>query len=829
MASTDCGLSGFSNRPDLELTCALYNQVDEEVHRLVQVSNQRQRDLEHLAEFWQFEEQFQKVSDWLRNMGQPQLYEHAKLADSLPALRKKQQEFRVFNQTALEYCQKAQGLLRDMAPWESAISPQLGTFAKRLQDSRRQLADFTQGAERCRLCIDRAIRLYEFFKMAYSWVLGTIRILAGISMDHCLSPRHCDTALASLRRLSLRHPEIPDSRFQEMRRLAEELGDPRCLQQWASCRAKCRESQAEAGRKLEAALGTCGAAQGAGQPSPGWLCQRWAPEGAAAAGQRAPGRRSPWPPGAASLSPSLSAASLMDDGSCGGGLLDGLEWTGSALSALSLASSSEGCGPDEWAGLPGRSSNLARSFSPVYASTPDVRGNDLPPPLRLLRRPPGSPRVVRRAQGGFPSPPRDHHPPQETLHGGFSQRSLSETGSDASGSGTGVLIRGLEVSSTEVVDRTCSPKEHVMLARAGVPLPDAPWGGPQATGSKPRHSLAEALAAEQEYVGSLAHVVENYFPEMDRPDVPQGLRGKRGVVFGNLEKLLAFHRHCLLPELRGCLAHPLRLGECFLHHKEHFSMYSLYVKNKPQSDALLTSHGNAFFERRQRFLGDRTDLASYLQKPVERMRSYSLLLRELSTECEAGDARELLCLRAATEMIQYQLRHGHNLLAMEGIQGCDVNLKEQGKLLRHDSFTVSCGRRKSTRHVFLFEQLIVFTKLKRADGVSETYIYKTSLKTADAGLTENIGDSGLRFEVWFRRRRRSNEAYVFQAESTDIKQAWTRDIAQILWRQASRNKELRLQEMVTMGMGSKLFLDVPCPASVVDPPAGGKGGCPTPD
>lgn len=37
-----------------------------------------------------------------------------------------------------------------------------------------------------------------------------------------------------------------------------------------------------------------------------------------------------------------------------------------------------------------------------------------------------------------------------------------------------VLIRGLEVTSTEVVDRTCSPREHVLLGRSGGP--DGPWG-----------------------------------------------------------------------------------------------------------------------------------------------------------------------------------------------------------------------------------------------------------------------------------------------------------------------------------------------------------------
>ncbi|XP_038630727.1 uncharacterized protein LOC119951619 [Scyliorhinus canicula] len=873
--------------PDMELTCALYNQVDEEVHRLVQVSNQRQRNLENLAKFWRFEEQFREVSDWFRDTGQPQLDEYGEMGVSLPALRKKQQEFCIFNHAALEYCQRAQGLLRDMAHWEAATSPQLGAFVDRLQGYRTQLTDFTQRAEQCRITIDRAIRLHEFFKMAYNWALGCIRILAGISMDHCLSLRYCSTALASLERLAERHPEIPESRFQEMRELAEELGDRRCLDQWASCRAKCQETQAEAGRKLTAALRT--SVEGERRPSPGWLSRRKAPEGASgqwAGSSRTPclERRGAWPPDPAAMTPSLSMTSLSSDGGCR--LLDRSEWTGDGLSALSLASSTEGRDDEWWTGSPLRSSDLTRTFSPVYASTPDVRGPDL-----LLVRPRCSPQEGQRGRGDFPSPvydprwvakkPLEHQ--ATPLCSGFSQRSLSEPGSGGSGSsssssnnsgGAGVIIRGLEVSSTEVVDRTCSPKEHVMLVRAGTALPDAPWGGSprtglQTKGSKARRTLAEALAAEQEYIASLAYVVENYFPELDRPDVPQDLRGKRGLVFGNLEKLLSFHRQRLLPELRGCLAHPLHLGECFLRHKEQFSMYAFYLKNKPKSDALLTSHGNAFFERRQIFLGDRMDLASYLQKPIVRMRSYSHLLQELSAECEADATRELLGLRAATEMVQFQLRQGNNLLAMEAIRGCDVNLMEQGPLLRHDSFAVCCGRRKSMRHVFLFEQLIVFSKLKRMEGASVTYIYKASLKvnlmeqgpllrhdsfavccgrrksmrhvflfeqlivfsklkrmegasvtyiykaslkTADVGLTENIGDTGLRFEVWFRRRR-SNEAYIFQAETADIKQAWTREIAQILWRQASRNKELRQQEMVSMGMGSKLFLDVLCSAS----------------
>lgn len=61
-------------------------------------------------------------------------------------------------------------------------------------------------------------------------------------------------------------------------------------------------------------------------------------------------------------------------------------------------------------------------------------------------------------------------------------------------------------------------------------------------------------------------------------------------------------------------------------------------------------------------------------------------------------------------------------------------------------------------------------------------------QTADVGLTESTGDSGLRFEIWFRRRTSKNLTFILQAATEDVKQAWTAHIARILWTQATRNK-----------------------------------------
>ncbi|XP_038168271.1 puratrophin-1 [Arvicola amphibius] len=318
--------------------------------------------------------------------------------------------------------------------------------------------------------------------------------------------------------------------------------------------------------------------------------------------------------------------------------------------------------------------------------------------------------------------------------------------------------------------------------------------------------LAEMVTTEREYVRALDYTMQNYFPELDRPDVPQGLRGQRAHLFGNLEKLRDFHYHFFLRELEACTRHPPRVAYAFLRHRVQFGMYALYSKNKPRSDALMSSYGHTFFKEKQQALGDHLDLASYLLKPIQRMSKYALLLQELARAC-GGPAQELGALQAAQSLVHFQLRHGNDLLAMDAIQGCDVNLKEQGQLVRQDEFTVRAGRHKACRRVFLFEELLLFSKPRRGPAGVDIFTYKRSFKMADLGLTECCGESKLRFEIWFRRRK-ARDLFVLQASDVATKQAWTADISRLLWRQAVRNKEVRMAEMASMGVGNKAFWDI---------------------
>ncbi|CAG0893196.1 unnamed protein product [Darwinula stevensoni] len=281
----------------------------------------------------------------------------------------------------------------------------------------------------------------------------------------------------------------------------------------------------------------------------------------------------------------------------------------------------------------------------------------------------------------------------------------------------------------------------------------------------------------------------------------------------------------IIEELEHCETTPFNAGLCFLRYESQFYLYALYNKNKPKSDSLMSEYGAAFFKKKQRDLGDKMDLASYLLKPVQRMGKYALLLKQLLKECPSK-MTEHAELSAAEEMVRFQLRHGNDLLAMDSLRECDVspftafltqqpesmrvNLKEQGRLLRQDEFLVHQGKgKKALRQVFLFEDLILFSKAKRDPERKnlDLYLYKHSIKTTDIGLTENMNENNTRFEIWFRKRK-PNDTYTLQAPSSDVKLAWTEEISKLLWRQALRNREMRLVEMSSMGIGNKPCLDI---------------------
>ncbi|KAL8194594.1 UNVERIFIED_CONTAM: hypothetical protein K2H54_025613 [Gekko kuhli] len=804
-------------RDALEAAAALYNQVDEGIHQLVKISNKRIQALELVMDFEAFEECFREVSSWIENVGQRRLAELSEMDDSLEVLLRAQKQCQDFELVANEYCQRGREALQKMGQWEDFSSTELhAAYGVKLQMWRNQLQGFCSQLEASRSQIDQTTKLYEFFDQAYEWALEGMRQLASISMEDCSSREHCSAALKSLESYKEQHPELGRARFQEAKELACQLRSSNGLKQWQFAWSKCQETKLAFEMKLEAALRTKRS-----------LC----PEGEwGLPGQegRLPSEGAAWGPvaGVASSVPHCQGRPRQPSGEAKenpGGQREGVG-AGERIVPQTTAPTSSRSAP-EAPKLP----HCTWDEKSTLESIAEALGASPSCPSTPTSRQPFPKRILRKAQSFDLAC-------AESLRSSC-QRTLSEP---ARYGNTGVFIRGLEVSSTELVDRPGVARQHLgptnwsagcvqeeQRSSASVPEANRSWG------SKLRHIIDEMVTTEQEYVRSLRYIIESYFPEMERVDLPQDLRGKRSVIFGNLEKLYDFHSQYFLRELESCCNHPLRVSHCFLRHKDQFGMYALYSKNKPKSDALLASRGNTFFKFKQMQLGDKMDLASYLLKPIQRMSKYALLLKDLIKQCGEAQEQELVYLRAAEEMVRFQLRHGNDLLAMDAIRNCDVNLKEQGQLVRQDEFSVCVGRRKCQRHVFLFEDLILFSKPKRIEGGLDVYIYKRSFKaslplllhtvgvggtglTADIGLTENSGESGLRFEIWFRRRK-SSDTYILQASSPETKQAWTTDITKILWEQATRNKEIRMQEMVSMGVGNKPFLDIkPSEAAIHD-------------
>ncbi|KAJ6653002.1 hypothetical protein lerEdw1_010207 [Lerista edwardsae] len=241
---------------------------------------------------------------------------------------------------------------------------------------------------------------------------------------------------------------------------------------------------------------------------------------------------------------------------------------------------------------------------------------------------------------------------------------------------------------------------------------------------------------------------------------------------------------------------------------EKLQLYATYAKDHHKLQAATTSLRTAG-KKGPVELREDGPLARTLRVPLEQLDRYRRFLGELLRDCELERAPDRQALQEAQELLEGLEQRGRDLLAAEQIRGCEiqpvigffgfflgkaapfcpdynmglmrwVKLSEQGPLLQRGELTVICGRRKCQRHIFLFERLLLFTKCKGAEG---GYACKQALQTASMGLTESVGPSGLRFELWFGRGP-NRQAYTLQATSAEAKRRWTSVISQLLWKQA---------------------------------------------
>ncbi|XP_069489812.1 rho guanine nucleotide exchange factor 40 isoform X2 [Ambystoma mexicanum] len=756
-----------NHRTDVASAFGLYDEVDNTIHRLVQLSNQRLQSLESDLERRWSQEDVESAIAWISGSGEKMLAGYSELGDSLMVLRQIQETFLAFQALAKEKIRRGQHALGQVNSWELSTVPDP-------QSCQGTMESFVQGLERKAIEIQKTILLQEFFQRAHKWTLEGVKRLAAIGEGSSSSKQNQDV-LASLGQYQQQHPVISEKLFQEMKALALELQSQKALREWTQCWSKCQEMEKIFHKKMEAAI----------KDKKNFEKTQLSPE--------APGGRRNGAPEKHELSPE-------------------------ALKCKKPIVSEKGqLSPKVLKNKKGTSEKVELSPEVPKGKMLTAAQEEPPRPVFLKGNKPTAAGKVQPNQEALKG--KKPSAPEKSLSGSEGHRKRSDSISAVSEKGEGRRFWGLGSMLSPSRSMTSLLAPQTPSSTTGSPdTPSFHSGAPSVALTEDsdcdqvfvesernlQRLMSEVIGCEQEYVASLGLLAEMLSLELERRDLTPDQRQEWSALCGIVEKLHAFHSGYFLQELEGCLSHPLRVATCFIRYADQISLYSLYVKNRPKAESILTSHRSTIKVGQD---DAEASLLQHLQKPLEQLEQYWRFLDEMVQECSQELVQERQSLCTAQELLLSQVHHGKNLLAVDAIRGFEVDLKEHGQLLLRDEFTIFCGRKKSQRHVFLFEHLLLFSKLKISEGGLETYSYKQAFKTADMGLTENIGDSGLRFELWFRRRK-TREAFTFQAGSTEAKNRWTTVTAQLLWHQATDNKERQSPELASVGLGNKPFLDI---------------------
>ncbi|XP_030052459.1 rho guanine nucleotide exchange factor 25 isoform X2 [Microcaecilia unicolor] len=303
---------------------------------------------------------------------------------------------------------------------------------------------------------------------------------------------------------------------------------------------------------------------------------------------------------------------------------------------------------------------------------------------------------------------------------------------------------------------------------------------------KSMYVLMELIETEKMYVEDLRQIVEGYMATMSARGVPEDMKGKDKIVFGNIHQIYDWHKDYFLKELEKCLQDPDRLAHLFIKHERRLHMYVVYCQNKPKSEHIVSEYIDSYFEELKQQLGHRLQLNDLLIKPVQRIMKYQLLLKDfLKYYSKAG--ADVMQLEKAVEVMCFVPKRCNDMMNLGRLQGFEGKITAQGKLLQQDTFNVmeqDSGflPRCKERRVFLFEQIIIFSEpIDKKKGFSlPGYIFKYSIKVSCLGLEECVDGDPCKFALTSRGADRSVVRYVLQALTADVSRAWVSDISQIL-------------------------------------------------
>ncbi|XP_037618055.1 kalirin-like isoform X2 [Sebastes umbrosus] len=290
----------------------------------------------------------------------------------------------------------------------------------------------------------------------------------------------------------------------------------------------------------------------------------------------------------------------------------------------------------------------------------------------------------------------------------------------------------------------------------------------------------EMIQSEKDYVKDLAVIVEGFMSRLEVRGIPEDMRGKDKIVFGNIQQIYDWHRDFFLVELDRCVQNHDLLADLFIRHERRLHMYVVYCQNKPRSEFIVIEY-ETFFEEIQHEISCRMSISDYLIKPIQRITKYQLLLKDfLKYTSKAGlDCEEI---EKAVELMSLVPKRCNDMMNLGRLQGYEGKLTSQGKLLQQETFCVweqdgGVLSRSKDRRVFLFEQIIIFSELLRKGSNNPGYQFKNSIKVSYLAMQDSVDGDPCKFVLW---SRGSAERFTLQASSASIKMTWVETIATLL-------------------------------------------------
>ncbi|XP_048343585.1 rho guanine nucleotide exchange factor 25 [Sphaerodactylus townsendi] len=261
--------------------------------------------------------------------------------------------------------------------------------------------------------------------------------------------------------------------------------------------------------------------------------------------------------------------------------------------------------------------------------------------------------------------------------------------------------------------------------------------------------LRELIETEKMYVEDLGQIVEGYMATMKARGIPEGMKGKDKIIFGNIHQIYDWHKDYFLKQLEKCLEDPDLLAELFIKHERRLHMYVVYCQNKPKSEHIVSEFIDTYFEELKQELGHRLQLNDLLIKPVQRIMKYQLLLKVLNRD-KGGVGAALSKVKLISP---FRNGSNHIFLALKG----GVSLAPFPDEGPHEA-----------KCIFSFT------------GAFTPTCYSSLLQVSCLGLEPSVDSDPCKFALISRGAERGTIRYVLQAATPEIAQAWVADVNLIL-------------------------------------------------